>query len=205
MLPASRTEYSTTSLSGRLFRRASLALLALVCFALRLPAQTPPGGRTSLSGALLGHWTGVLEYRDYAEPATSTKRVQLPTWLYIHSQGEALRFEYTYDDGPNKVVKSSPTVLIDEAAETYKVVPADGVAESYTVSGLATLRNAHGTLILTGEGTDNKKPAQIRTTLVVGRNLLSWLEEVRPAGSTEPFVFRHRYTFTRAEAPAPTP
>ena len=182
--------------------------LVLVSILTVLPAQgqrTAQGALTqaALTQAILGHWTGVLEYRDYSEPATSTKRVQLPTWLYIRTQPEGLRFEYVYDDGPGKTVTSLPTVVIDVAERTYKVIATDAVAEAYAISGIETLRDGRGTLLLTGSGTDNGKPAEIRTTFIVHRNLLSWLEEVRPVGSQGRFAFRHRYTFTRAEPPPP--
>ena len=167
------------------------------------PAVSATATQAALTNALLGHWTGVLEYRDYSEPATSPKRVQLPTWLHIGTQPEGLRFEYTYDDGPSKVVFSNDTVVVDTGARTYRVMGTDNLAESYTMTGVETLKDGRGTLMLTGTGKDNDQLAEIRTTWTIRRNLLSWLEEVRPAGSTEPFTFRHRYTFTRAETPAP--
>ncbi len=154
-----------------------------------------------LQAALLGNWTGVLEYRDYSEPSTSTKRVQLPTWLTIKKAPEGIFFDYVYDDGPNKVVSEHHAVVIDLKQNTYKVMSTDAVAESYIVAGADKLKNGRGELILTGDGKDADKPAQIRTTWTIRRNLLSWLEEVRPAKSDAPFVFRHRYTFVRAETP----
>ena len=155
--------------------------------------------------ALLGNWTGVLEYRDYSEPATSTKRVQLPTWLGIKEAPEGIFFDYVYDDGPNKVVTERHVVVLDLRQKTYKVMSTDAVAVIYVIAGADKLKNGRGELILTGEGKDADKPAEIRTTWTIRRNLLSWLEEVRPAKSEAPFAFRHRYTFVRAETPQATP
>lgn len=167
-------------------------------------APAAPQVQTDLTQALLGDWTGVLEYRDYSEPPTSTKRVQLPTWLSIQTQPEGLRFRYIYDDGPAKTVESAPTVVIDTAAKTYKVIETDHVAESYTISGLEALKQGRGELLLSGIGKDNNKPAEIHITLTLRRNLLISLEETRPAASQEPFVFRHRYVFTRSKPPDTT-
>ncbi len=189
------------------FTRSLLASMLLLGPALAGQTPTAAGDSTTadlqapLRQALVGHWTGALEYRDYSEPAASTKRVELPTWLTISGQPEGLRFEYVYDDGPGKVVTEKDAVVVDVKAASYRVTGEDHTDQRYAVAGLESLKDGRGTLTLSGPGTDNKKPAEIRTTWVIRRNLLSWLEEVRPAGTGEAFVFRHRYTFTRAEAP----
>ena len=130
--------------------------------------------------------------------------MQLPTWLTITAASAGgLTFDYLYDDGPNKVVTSTDRVTLDLAQGTYTVKGSDPAPELYKLSGADELKDGRGVLVLTGTGTDSKKPADIRTTLTIRRNLLTWLEEVRPAGSAQAFAFRHRYTFTRAEHPAP--
>ncbi len=63
----------------------------------QVEAVPPPGSsavQSQLTAALVGRWTGVLEYRDFSEPPTSQKRVQLPTWLTIRNQPQGLGFEY---------------------------------------------------------------------------------------------------------------
>jgi hypothetical protein len=186
-------------------RPLSLVSLVLLSIASAQSPQTAPNAemQASLTQALVGKWTGVLEYRDYSEPPDSPKRVQLPTWLSIRPAPEGIFFDYTYDDGPNKTVFSHSALVADLPNRTYKVFGTDAVVESYTITNPEALKDGRGTLILLGPGTDNNKPAEIRTSWTIRRNLLSWLEEVRPAGSSGPFVFRHRYVFTRAEVPAP--
>jgi hypothetical protein len=157
-----------------------------------------------LEQALVGRWVGVLEYRDYSEPAGSTKRVQLPTWLQIQSGTEGMTFVYTYDDGPNKVLEERDTVVFDLGTKTYHAMENGHPWESYAVAGLEALKDGRGELVLTGSGQENDKPAEMRTTWTIRRNLLTILEETRPAGSSASFVFRHRYVFTRAEAPSLT-
>ena len=58
----------------------------------------------------------MLEYRDYSEPPTSTKRVKLPTWLTVEADGADLKFNYIYDDGPNKTVVETASVHFDPTA-----------------------------------------------------------------------------------------
>src|SRR5579875_3976336 len=106
-------------LSSKSSARLGRALLVVSLSAIPIWAQTPASNVTAatldvqpaLTQALLGRWVGVLEYRDYSEPATSLKRVQLPTWLTVSTAAEGLATDYTYDDGPTKVV-TSHSVLV---------------------------------------------------------------------------------------------
>ena len=157
-----------------------------------------------LEQSLEGRWTGVLEYRDYSEPAGSTKRVQLPTWLTVEPAAEWMHFVYTYDDGPNKILEEREAVVFDFGAKTYKAMENGNAWVTYTVAGLEGLKDGRGELVMTGPGTENDKPAEMRVTWTIRRNLLSMMEETRPAGSTEAFAYRHRYVFTRAEPPSVT-
>lgn len=153
-----------------------------------------------LQGSFAGSWAGTLEYRDYSEPATSTKRVKLPTWLTIEPTGGDLRFRYVYDDGPSKTVKENSIVRIDPATAHYTVLDHDGkIEDSYVIGGLAQLRSGRGVLTLTGSGTENGKAVDVRTTVRVGRNILEITRETAVSG--EPFTFRHAYTLVRASAP----
>jgi hypothetical protein len=190
--------------------------LLFLCCVLLLPSAmraqvAPPAAassaqtKTDLRTALLGDWVGVLEYRDYSQPATSTKREVLPTWLSISDAeaGKTLSWHYVYDDGPTKVVEETDIVNFDPAGSAYSESDNGKAVTTFVVAGYDTLRSGRGTLVLTGAGTDNDKPSQTRITMLVGRNLLTILEETRPAGSNDSFVFRHAFRFTRATAPHP--
>jgi hypothetical protein len=65
---------------------------------------------------------------------------------------------------------------------------------------LDQLRQGLGILTLTGAGTENGKPVEVRTTLRIGRNILEILRETAATGQA--FTFRHSYTMVRATAPA---
>jgi hypothetical protein len=67
--------------------RASLSVLT---FSFCLSAQPV----ANLQHAITGAWVGTLEYRDFSEPATSTKRVKLPAWRDVETSGADLRFHY---------------------------------------------------------------------------------------------------------------
>jgi hypothetical protein len=165
---------------------------------------SPISIQAALNQALVGDWVGVLEYRDYSEPPTSTKRVQLPTWLRIVGNGQSLQWHYIYDDGPNKVVDETDTVIFDTSASTYSEAANGKPPMVYKVTGYESLKDGRGVLFLAGTGTDNDKPSETRVTITIRRNLLEILEETRPAGSDVPMAFRHAFRFTRAVAPAVT-
>ena len=176
------------------------ALVACLLVASCFGQQPAPAG--ALQQALLGRWSGYLEYRDYSEPPTSGKRVQLPTWLAITNTSHGPSLHYIYDDGPSKVVDETEEWSFDTDHRTCTIREAGHPDQSYSVTGFDTLREGRGTLVLTGSGSDNKQPSEHRLTLTVRRNLVEWLLETRPAGSADPFVFRHLFRFTRADPPA---
>jgi hypothetical protein len=177
------------------------ALLTPCALHAQTPLTPPAQIQSDLQQALTGNWTGVLEYRDYSEPATSTKRVQLPTWLSITPAGSSQTWHYLYDDGPNKLVEETDTISFDPSTSTYTESDNGKPLHTFKVSGYDTLRTGRGQLVFLGSGTDNDKPAETRITLILRRNLLTLLEETRPAGSSDPFAFRHSFCFTRATPP----
>jgi hypothetical protein len=181
-----------------------LALLVPANLLAQASAPSPASIQTSLAQALVGDWTGVLEYRDYSEPPASTKRVQLPTWLHIASGSNSLQWHYIYDDGPNKVVDETDAVTFDSSASTYSESTNGKPPLVYKVTGYESLKGGRGILVLSGTGTDNDKPSETRVTITIRRNLLEFLEETRLAGSDAPMAFRHVFRFTRATAPAVT-
>jgi hypothetical protein len=139
------------------------------------------------------------------ETATSNKRVALPTWLSITDAepSKTLKWHYVYDDGPTKIVEETDIVTFDPASSSYAEADNGKPAQIFKVAGYDTLRSGHGTLVLTGAGTENDKPSETRVTMHIERNLISFVEETRPTGTTDSFAFRHLYRFTRATAPQP--
>ena len=179
-----------------------LSLMFVLSSSTLLFAQrTPAPAAVGLSASLTGRWTGVLEYRDYKEPASSLKRVTLPTWLSIDEADGAESWHYIYDDGPGKVVDEDESVIFDVDHEACTIQTAGKPPRSYSVTGYNTLKSGRGTLVLDGTGTDSGKPSDMRLTLTVGRNIFSLLEEVRASGTQDAFAYRHLYRFVRAEAP----
>jgi hypothetical protein len=159
-------------------------------------AQESKGSPPELQAALAGSWAGILEYRDFSEAPGSTRRTKLPVWLTVEPSGSALRFAYSYDDGPGKTVTETQIVRIDADAGTYTVVGEGDKRETvYAVSPLAQLKEGRGTLTLRGSATENGVAVQALTTMRIGRNLIEMTRETGPVGT--PLSFRHAYTLTR--------
>ncbi len=185
----------------------SLAVSSLRGQAAPLPGASPahvtaPDDLVHTGANFVGDWTGQLEYRDYQ----SDERVFLPTWLTTKSSsdGRALTFAYVYDDGPTKVVRESSVLTLFPQANSATVSSGgEHGGDSYAVVGFDEFsKKNRGKLTLTGKGTENNKPVDVRISIMLGRNLFTWRKETRAAGSADEFRFRDGYTFTRALAPA---
>lgn len=167
----------------------------LACFGGAGQASPSSSSRDQIYSALIGEWTGTLEYRDFQ----TNERVVLPTWLEIeHSQdGASLRFSYMYDDGPSKTVTEVSTITIDPAEAQFSITSdRDHSSDSYQIVKRSGEKRVQ--LLLTGKGKENGKAADVRITIKVDRNLYQFTKETRIAG--QGFAFRDGYTFTRRTA-----
>jgi hypothetical protein len=157
-----------------------------------LLAQSSAMSREQVYSALIGEWTGTLEYRDFK----SNERVVLPTWLEVkpEADGKSLQFRYTYDDGPTKTVTEQSTITIDPTVRRFTITSdRDRSSDTYQIdpgSGTKQIR-----LTLTGAGQENGRAVDVRVTVTINRNLYQFRKETRAPG--EDFAFRDGYTFTK--------
>ena len=111
-----------------------------------------------------------------------------------------MRFGYVYDDGPSKTVRETETVAIDTAAAQYQI-SGDGnkTKETYSIAGLASLRQGRVCSRFSGSAIENGVAVDVRITVYIGRNILTITRET--ASRDQPFAFRHAYTMVRALVP----
>jgi hypothetical protein len=150
----------------------------------------------SIYSAFTGKWEGKLEYRDYK----SNKRVALPTELEValSSDGNSLLFSYSYNDGPNKIVKSTETITIDEKTNKLTFKYDSNKTDEFVVTGLEEFsKSKSGKLILSGKGNDNDRDVDVRKTITLKDKTLTILKEVRLPN--QEFIFRNSYTFQLLE------
>ena len=143
---------------------------------------------------LSGQWRGTLAYRDFS----SDKRVTLPTTLEAApiAYGQSVRFSFTYDDGPGKIVRDGYTVSLDLAEKILTKDSKDGV-DRYRITAQSPFASrAPLRWTLWGRGEENGALVDVKETLSVSSNALTLLRETRPKGGA--FAFRHVYTFQRA-------
>jgi hypothetical protein len=185
------------------FKRTVFLALLLAAGASLAQDSVPPATLVALNSALLGAWSGELQYRDYQ----SNQLVSLPTWLDITvaPDNRTLQFKYLYDDGPNKLVQEISQVAFDLDKNTFSVSSEDGKeTDTYQISGADKLApNGLGTLTMIGSGAENDKKVDLRITLRVDRNAYHYLRETRLPG--ESFQMRDAYNFTRRYPPGGLP
>jgi hypothetical protein len=169
----------------------------VLCVLLRTSANAesqPQPTQEQIYPALTGMWTGNLEYRDFQ----SDQRVTLPTWLEVKTSadGKSLQFAYTYDDGPGKTVVENSTITIEPAAHRFTITSdRDHSSDVHQIGEINSPRANRFLITLTGTGTENGKPVEVRITVKIDRNLYQFIKETKPAG--QEFKFRDGYTFTR--------
>ena len=161
-----------------------------------------------------GNWAGTLEYRDYKATTGSSEsqaapHTSLPTQLTMtpSPDGRAVNFLYTYQDGSAPITPSNPTgkkivrertILAFTGATALLTGTSSAENQVFAVAGIdAFTRAGVGTLILTGPGKENDKPADFRITVTLTATAFTWLKESRPANAQTDYVFRDAYHLTR--------
>lgn len=114
--------------------------------------QAAPPSR--LTEALAGHWRGALHYRDYS----SDKAVTLPTTVSID---DALRFAFTYDDGPGKTVRSNEQWSFDGA-----LLYPGKASTPLQVSLYRSNENGDLILVALGNGVENGQAVELRLVVL---------------------------------------
>jgi hypothetical protein len=158
----------------------------LCCLVFSAQAAAP-----SAFGLFAGKWSGQLEYQDYKSPS----RIKIPVKLEVKttSQSSAI-WDFNYDDFGRNVQSfethtwknSKYTVQTRGKLETQTYVSFD--YEYFVKAG-------GGTSILFSQEPDNGKLVEVRRTIVLGKNSLTTLKEIRqPDGA---FVFRNQSSYKR--------
>lgn len=170
-----------------------LALLAAVAIA---TASPPPA---QLQAGLAGQWTGALGYRDYQ----TDKLEEIPVATEFRSVGDGVTLigVSTYDDGPRvgSVYITSVQHFAGDSATT--ATARKGRAMELTTDALAVTRYVdatHWTIVASRDGSDDDKPAKLRTTETRDGDSLLSIKEVLPASATDgTYVYRNQRRLTR--------
>ena len=177
----------------------------------RTNAPAAPAIPLQFNQHFAGNWVGTLEYRDYSAASPAAPHTKLPTTLTMRPSpdGRAVNLEFTYDDGPDKAhpgqrkVVHEREILAFTADTAILTGTSNAQNQAFAVAGAqAFARTGYGTLVLTGTGKENDKPAEFRETLTLTPGSFTWVKESRPAAApgaaAGEFVFRDQYTLSPA-------
>lgn len=165
------------------------------------PSATQPKP-ADLRLALIGRWTGVLEYRDYQSDALYELPVETAIEV-VPDQATMIR-RSAFDDGPGKTVWITTVSVDDPGAGTTQSVSfrAGRVPEILreTVSVDRYISAEDWTLVYSTTATDDEEPAEIRVTETRSGGSLTAVKEVRPLdGRDSEWTVRNRLRLTKQD------
>jgi len=157
-----------------------IALLAAAVVAAAIPAPA------QLQAGLAGRWTGALGYRDYQ----TDKLEEIPVAADIRAVGDGVTLVSvsTYDDGPRtgSVYITTVQQVADGKAMTASARKGRPMELSTDAVAVAAYADAtHWTIVSSSDGTDDDKPARLRTTETRDGDRLLSVKEVQPAAATD--------------------
>jgi hypothetical protein len=181
----------------RVLAYACLALFAGVAHA--EPAPSP----AVIQASLVGNWSGALGYRDYQ----SNKLFELTMKTEVRAVPDGLTFVRTssFDDGPKVgLVWITSSSLYDPARSTVttSTMRKGRIVETDTdkVTVISYRDPAHWSLRYEREGTDDEKPAKLRTTETRDGDALLTIKEVMPADAVaKGWQFRNQVRLVRTQ------
>ncbi len=180
--------------------RGAAALLVSVLIAAPLVAQEKPSPY-ELQAGLAGKWTGALGYRDYQ----SNRLFELPVSTEIRAlpdQATVIRIS-TFDDGPKTgLVYITSASLYDPTASTVATtILRKGRAVETSTDTVTTVTYAdatHWVVRYEADGTDDNKPALLRTTETRDGDKVTTVKEVMPkANLAKGWQFRNQTRLVR--------
>lgn len=163
-------------------------LTLLVCALLAAPADDA----RHVIDAMDGRWYGTLTYRDFQ----TDQRVEIPMRAHIESlatfPGALRRIEFV---DPDRVIESTDLIAIQD--ERLLLISPGDETSTETIQSLNVTGPAQWTLITTSRGTDNNQPADLRFTITMTGDELTWRRDVRTDGDWQ---FRNEVNVTRQVA-----
>lgn len=184
-------------------RSIPASIAAMLLLAAGASAQTPPAAvtTTSIRAAMVGAWTGKLEYRDYQ--ADQWFGIPVRVSIEMMRDGVTLIRHADFDDGPpNGIVTITSVAILDPATNREQSASFRKGRESDVDTATLRLTRAdavdHWTLEELRDGQDDNRPARIReTTTRDGATMVTLKEVDFLDDKVETWLTRNRTTLTR--------
>ena len=136
-----------------------------------------------------GQWTGTLEYLDYSDNRT---RQKLAVSLTSQKSGEGLEYRFSYVEPNGKKVEGDTTRLtLQENGRKLKINE-----EEWRVADIKRDAGRKLEVVLTRQGMDNKKPAELRRSWIRARDTLTIRTEAR-TDKEEKSLVRNEYVLQK--------
>ncbi len=151
-------------------------------------AQDGKAKETGAFSALVGKWSGMLEYADFKDDS----RTRLPTELEAKSgnEGNSVLLNFIYEEPSGKKVTGFEALSFDSGSGKCRF----GNSE-YSVSGVSEfIARRSGQIVLTGQSKENGLPVDARLTINLEGDTLTILKETR-----SPLKFRNQYTLKKVK------
>lgn len=158
----------------------------------RPSAQADAAPRLTVAdlGFLAGKWAGSLEYLDYSD---GKSRQKIKAALDCKRAGAAVEYRFSYVEPNGRKVEGDTTRLtLGENGTQLRIND-----ETWCVAGKTQDAKAGKyEVVLTRNGTDDKKPAELRRVLAVEKGTLTIRTEVKPEKAEKAFV-RNEYVMKK--------
>jgi hypothetical protein len=144
--------------------------------------QEPQVDVLALLQATEGTWEGVLEYRD----RKGGERVELPTWIELElAQDSSYVLRRARFQDPGRAIHALDVVTRateGNALVVTSVAPGPVETSTLTVAECAVDGPRSWRVVFVSEVQEARRPAELRTTLILEEDELRSVEEVRPLG-----------------------
>lgn len=141
-----------------------------------------------------GRWAGTLTYRDYE----SDERTQIPVRAQVEAMdsvpGAVRRIEFV---DPGRVIESTDLITIEDGT-LLLIDPRVGL-ETESIDSLDVTGPTAWTMVTSARATDDNQPADIRSTITMAGDKLTWRKDVRTSGD---WTFRNEIKVRRVDADA---
>lgn len=175
------------------------ALLALALLSLQAGSVPPAPTPAALEAGLAGRWQGSLGYRDYQ--SNRLEEIPMQTRIEALPDGATIIRVSSFDDGPRvgDVFITTASLFDTKAGQVTSASLRRGrkvEAQAEQVRVASVTDATHWTLVYEADGSDDDKPARLRTTEVRDGDVLTATKEVLPKGTAD-WQFRNRSRLTR--------
>ncbi len=136
---------------------------------------------------LTGSWEGEFDY--LLNPATAETEI-MPMTCKIKQDKHRITLNYIYAAKDGREIADNQEIFHDKSRGIY-------FGGNYNAIESIENTSENTTIVLSRIGSENKKPADVKTTITSNGNQVKIIKEVKPEGKDE-FSYRNTYTLNKS-------